>query len=127
MKAQVAIEFMIIFGLFIVALTLIALASWNNMANIHKSTIDFDAHRILTLASDRINTVYLEGDGFSTTVTIPEKIGNYDYSLYIEGNIMWVDVNGLSYSKRLLTSNITGALDHGTNSVSNSYGEVVIS
>ena len=42
MKGQVAIEFMIILGVFLVALTLVVMAVWNNTVNIDKSTIDFD-------------------------------------------------------------------------------------
>ena len=127
MKAQAAVEFMIIFGAFLVALTLVAIAAWNNIVNINESTIDFEANRILNLIRDRINTAYLEGHGFSIGLVIPEKIGVYDYTLDIEENSLWLTINEFSYSSRLLTSNITGNLQGGENKIENVNGGIVIS
>lgn len=127
MKAQVAIEFMIIFAAFLVALIFVVLAAWNNIANIDKSSIDFEADRILGLIANRINTAYLEGDGFSIGLAVPEKIGVYDYAIGIEENMVWLTVNEISYSRRLLTSNITGSIRGGMNTLENLNGEIVIS
>jgi hypothetical protein len=127
MKAQAAVEFMIIFGAFLIALTLVVVAAWNNIVNINESTIDFEANRILNLATDRINTAYLEGHGFSISLVIPEKIGVYDYTLDIEENSLWLTINEVSYSNRLLTSNVTGNLQGGENKIENVNGGIVIS
>ena len=127
MKAQVALEFIIIFGVFLVALILVTLSAWGNVMNINKSTIDFESVRILNLAANRMNTVYLEGDGFSIGLVIPEKIGNFNYTINIEDNTLWLEINELSYSKRLLASNITGTLSKGTNTIKNMDGGLVIS
>ena len=126
MKAQVAVEFMLIFGVFLLGIVFTIIASWNNMANAEKSTIDFEVNRILGLVANRINTAYLEGDGFSIGLNIPEKIGLYDYTLQIEGNILWLSVNEFSQSKKLLTTNITGSLAKGDNMVKNVDGGVEI-
>jgi hypothetical protein len=127
MKAQVAVEFMIIFGVFLIALTTVAIAAWNNIVNINKSAIDFEAVRILNLAANRINTAYLEGHGFSIGLAIPGKIGVYDYSVDIEVDNIWIHVNEESYSRKLLTSDITGSLQKGVNTIQNVNGEIVIS
>lgn len=127
MKAQVAIEFMIIFGVFLVALTIVVMAAWGNVMNINESTIDFEAERILGLAAGRVNTAYLEGDGFSIDLALPGNIGVHNYTLGIEENILWLTVNGLNYSKRMITSNITGSFNTGGNSLRNVKGEIVIS
>ncbi|MCK5022954.1 MAG: hypothetical protein KAS04_02165, partial [Candidatus Aenigmarchaeota archaeon] len=100
--------------------------AWNNIVNINKTTVDFDAHRILTLASTRINTVYLEGDGFSMDLALPEKIVNQNYTLTIEDNVLWISVNDVSYSKRLLTSDVTGSLSSGVSTISNVNGGILI-
>lgn len=127
MKAQVAIEFMIIFGTFLIALSFVVLAAWNNIVNIDKSSIDFEANRILNLISNRINTVYLEGHGFSIDLAVQEKIGVYNYTIEIEENNLWLTVNEISYSRRLLTPNITGNIEKGTNTLENVNGEIVVS
>ncbi len=127
MRAQVAIEFMIIFGAFLVALTLVVLATWNNMVNMNRSSIDFEANRILNLVSNRINTAYLEGDGFSINLAVPGKIGQQNYTLEIEDKMLWLTVNEISYHSRLLTPDITGSIQKGTNNIKNVNGGIVIS
>lgn len=127
MRAQVAIEFMVIFGTFLIALSFVVLAAWNNIVNIDKSSIDFEVNRILNLVSNRINIVYLEGHGFSIDLAIQEKIGVYNYTLKIEENNLWLTVNEISYSRRLLTPNITGNIEKGTNTLENVNWEIVIS
>lgn len=127
MKAQVAIEFMIIFATFLLALTLIALAAWNNIVNTNESALNYEANRILNLATGRINTVYLEGHGFSIGLVIPEKIGVHDYTFEIEGTNMFISVEGVSFSKRIITPNITGILNKGENTLENVNGVVVVS
>lgn len=125
-KAQLAVEFMIIFSVFLIAIILILLAVWNNIANAEKSSIDFEADRILNLASGRINTAYLEGQGFSIGLAIPEKIGVYNYTLQFEGSTLWLYASQISYSSKLLTQNITGILAKGKNTIKNVNGVIVI-
>ncbi len=127
MKAQVAIEFMLIFGVFLLGITIVALAAWNNIANAEKSSMDFEARRILNLISGRINTVYLEGHGFSIDLVVPEKIGVSDYAITIDENTLWLELNGVSYTSKLLASNITGSIEKGENTVTNVNGVVVLS
>jgi hypothetical protein len=127
MKAQIAVEFIIIFGVFLIAVIVIALASWNNVANAEKTAVDFEAYRVLGMASDRINTAFLEGDGFSTGLVLPGKIGVHDYTIELDGNELFIHVNQASFSGRLLTDNVTGTLAKGDNTISNVNGAVVIS
>ncbi len=127
MKAQVAVEFMIIFGVFLIGITIVALAAWNNIANAEKTAIDFETNRILNLISSKINTAYLEGSGFSSGLSIPEKIGLNNYTLQLENNTLWLNVAGTSRSRKLLTTNISGTLAWGDNMIENVNGMVVIS
>jgi len=127
MKAQVAVEFMLIFGVFLLGITIVVLAAWNNIASAEKAALDFEANRILNLISGRINTAYLEGNGFSIGLSIPEKIGLNNYTLQLENNILWLNVTGASYSRKLLTSNISGTLAWGEKTIENVNGMVVIS
>jgi hypothetical protein len=127
MKAQVAMEFMIIFGLFLVGLTVTAISAWNSVANAERTSMDFEAKRITNMATGRINTAYLEGNGFSINMTIPERIGTNDYLMFLEGSTLMLQVNGILYSGRLLTPNITGSISKGENMVKNVNGGIVIS
>lgn len=126
MKAQVALEFIIIFGVFLAATIIISLAVWNNMTSEEKSYIDFEANRIVNMAASRVNTAYLEGDGFSITLAMPEKIGLSDYETQFDGNILWLHMMNVSYSRKLLTPNVTGTLSSGQNKIENINGVIVI-
>lgn len=127
MKAQVAIEFIIIFAVFLVALMVVILAAWNNVVSIDKSAVEFEANRILNLVFNKVNTAYLEGDGFSINLSVPERIGLMNYTVEFEGSNVWLEVNGFSCSRRILTPNITGNIGSGTNVIRNVNGEIVIS
>ena len=127
MRAQVAIEFIIIFGMFLAATIIISIAVRNNIADEERTYIEFEASRIIDLAAGRINTAYIEGNGFSINLVMPEKLGLYDYTLQFDGNMIWLHALNVSYSRKLLTPNITGTLASGENKISNVNGIIVIS
>lgn len=126
MKAQVAMEFMIIFGIFLAATIVISIAVWNNIADEEKTYVDFEASRIIDLAAGRINTAYIEGNGFSINLVVPEKLGLYNYTLQLDGNMIWLHTLNVTYSRKLLTPDITGTLAAGENKISNVDGAIVI-
>jgi len=126
MKAQVSIEFMIIFGVFLAALIMVVLASWNNLVNINQSSLQFEVDRVLDKVSSHINTAYLAGDGFSTNFTVPEKIMNTNFTLYYEGSGIWLRIGGKDYFRKLLTENVTGNITGGTNRIKNLNGRIRI-
>ncbi len=126
-KGQIAAEFMTIFSVFLIAVIMIALAVWNNVASAERAAADFEAERVVGLVSGRINTAYLEGDGFSIGLAVPEKLAGLEYALQIDGNTVWITAGQHSYSAKLLTGNITGTPAKGGNTVRNVGGTVVIS
>jgi hypothetical protein len=126
-KGQIAAEFMVVFGIFLVGIILIVFAVWNSVGNAEKAAVDLEANRVLGIAASRINTVYLGGDGFSIGLAIPEKIGVYDYEIQFDGNLLMIELGQYTYADKLLTRDITGTLAKGENTISNVNGTVVIS
>jgi len=101
--------------------------TWNNIVNINDANTDFEARKMIDLAADRMNTAYLGGDGFSINLSLPETIMNQNYTLYPEGTLLWLEVNGNSFHRVLLTDNITGDISPGKNNLRNVNGGLVIS
>jgi hypothetical protein len=126
MRAQVAVEFMIIFGIFLVALIIILIAVWSDVADMNRANIELSVNNLLEKVSSKIDTVFLEGDGFSSNITIPETISGLNYSIGMFNGAIWIEVNNITYSKNLLTKNVTGSFNKGQNLLRNENGEVII-
>ena len=126
MKAQVSAEFVIIFVFLLTALIIGLVVNFNKTYEVTYSRIKLEADQILTKAANSINTVYLEGSGFATNLTLPETLLGLNYSLSIRDNQLKLSYSNIIYSKSLLTRNITGNITPGPNTVSNLEGEIVI-
>ena len=123
---QISMEFMLLFMLFMVAVATAVIVSTHRSYEISQAQVDLSANRILDTAAGRINTAFLEGDGFSTTVKLPESILMMNYSIDIESNEVVLMLEGRTYIAYLLTTNVTGDMAKGTNLISNVEGEIVI-
>jgi uncharacterized protein (UPF0333 family) len=125
-RGQVSLEFMLLFILFLVAITTALMVSINRSHSISQAQIDLSSNRVLSDAADRINTAFLEGDGFSIKVTLPEKIMRMDYTIEVKSNEVLLRLDGKTYVTYLLTNNVTGSFVKGTNAVTNQKGEILI-
>jgi hypothetical protein len=119
-------EFMILFILFLVAVGIALAVSVNRSNVISRAQIDLESQRVLMDVSDRINTVYLEGDGFSINVTLPDSILMMDYTVEISSNQAVLRIDGTTFVRNLLTDNISGAVSKGTSTFLNQDGQIII-
>lgn len=126
MKSQVSTEFMAIFIIFIIALTVAVYAGLINTKEITKAKKDLEAQEFIFDIAETINTVYLEGDGFSMNLTLPERISGLQYSVFIDSNYLLLNLSGNFYQQLLLTKNISGVLKPGINFLKNHNGTIVI-
>ena len=118
-------EFMILFILFLVAVAFALVVSIHRSHQISQAQLDLESKKVLSGVADRINTAYLEGDGFSIAVTLPERILRMNYTINISNNEVILKVDGNGYIRYLLTDNVkvlsvytyfkafTGALEQG--------------
>lgn len=126
-KAQSAIEFMIIFALFLAALTISFYYSWSRSTDISTAHIEIESQKVIDMITSKLDTAFLQGDGFSINMTVPEYAGSFDYSLHSEGSSIWIEVNNRTFSGHILANNFTGNLKKGRNLIRNVNGELVIS
>jgi hypothetical protein len=125
-KAQASMEFMILFVLFLVAVSVAMVVSVQRSQIISQAQIDLESNKVLREVADRINIAYLEGDGFSINVTLPERILRLDYTINISSNEVILRLDGSTYVRYLLTNNVTGDAVKGTNRILNRHGEILI-
>jgi hypothetical protein len=126
-KAQMSMEFMLIFVLMLAVTVVVAAAVVWNTSGVYLSTMELEAREVLSVAKGKLDTAFLEGDGFSTTFTLPQKILNYNYSISISSRFVVLDAGNQTYSAILLSNSTSGSLKKGQNSVRNVNGQLVIS
>ncbi|NIO19415.1 MAG: hypothetical protein GTN76_01365 [Candidatus Aenigmarchaeota archaeon] len=127
MRAQTGIEFMVLFGIFLVAIMILVFVVWDYVLDINVSTIDLQANGVLDKISGKLETVFLEGHGFSANLTLPEEISGMNYSVDIGNGFVFLNMSSRIYTKRLITRNVTGVIKKGENIIENLDGIVVIS
>jgi uncharacterized protein (UPF0333 family) len=126
-KAQAATEFLILFMILLAALTVAMYMTIQRSSDLTSTKIGLESMNVLNDASSKINIAFLEGDGFMINLTLPDQIFGRNYTSTIQSNYISLLVVNITYSKALLTENITGSLNKGINLVENKNGVVVIS
>jgi hypothetical protein len=126
-KAQVSIEFMLLFIFFLGIMAVVMVYVIQSIENTSASTVGLEAQQRLSFIKSKIETAFLEGDGFSTNLTLPEQIMNLNYSVSIDSGFVLIEINNMTYSSPLITKDITGAPRKGENLLRNVNGRLVIS
>lgn len=126
-KLQSSLEFILIFSLLLVILSVGATVAWVRVYGINQANRNLEVTKVLGEASNKIDLAFLEGDGFTTEFIAPSNIFGRDYTIGIHRNNVVIYYSESTYSKSLLTENITGNITKGTNTVTNVNGEIVIS
>ena len=126
-KAQASMEFMLIFIILLIVLSVAIITNLEKITEITSAKTQKDIQSTLSKSATTINTVFLEGDGFSINLTLPETISGYDYEMLTDSNYLIIEFQNSTYSEKLLTANITGVFSKGTNKIKNEGGRILIS
>jgi hypothetical protein len=126
-KAQISIEFMILFIFFVGILAFAMVSVMQNIQDTSSSTLGLETKKTLSLVKSKLDTAFLEGDGFSTNFSLPQQIMNLDYSVNISSGFVLIEISNLTYSSPLITKDITGIPIKGENVLRNINGRLVIS
>ena len=126
MKAQVSLEFMIIFASFLIILSVSLLITWVKTEEVETLQFNLESLKIINLVSNTINTAYLEGDGYIQNLTLPDNILDLPYQLSISSNMITLNHSYGTVSEKILTNNVTGVLVSGVNTIENRGGMIFI-
>jgi CDP-diglyceride synthetase len=117
---------MIIFASFLIILCVALILTWIKTEEIETMRFNLESSEIINLASNAINTAYLEGDGYMQNLTLPDNILDLQYSIFISSNIITINHSLGTLSGKLLTENIIGNLIPGTNTIENRNNVIFI-
>jgi hypothetical protein len=127
-KAQSAFEFMFIFGALLGALITGFWFSWSKSMEAKRFSTELQVDELLNAVSEKINTAWLEGRGFSTNLTIPFTVSDREYSLNLSSNYIYLTLGDTVYMKPLITQNVTGSFTMGAvNGLTNMGDYILIS
>jgi hypothetical protein len=126
-KAQISTEFMLLFTFFVAVLAFSMVYVIQSIQSTSDSALGIEAGKALHLVKSKLETAFLEGDGFSTSFTLPQRIMGFDYSVNISSGFLFIWVNNVTYSGPLITKEIEGVPAKGENALRNVNGRLVIS
>ncbi len=119
-------EYMVIATILLVAMIVVSIMSFQSVREFSRIRLDTETESVLNNIGGTIDLAVMEGDGFRTNVTLPQTILDYDYEIGVASNIVFINVKNITYTRYMLSSNITGSLAKGVNLVENRNGEIVI-
>jgi hypothetical protein len=95
---------------------------------VSEATAQLEIDDFLTSLSEKINTAWIEGEGFTTNVTIPATVAGMDYELNVTSNLITLVVGEKYYLKQLITTNVTGTfVKGGVNRLANTGDGILVS
>lgn len=126
MKAQVAVEFILVFMFMMVVLIGAVVIAGQKSAETEAQRMDIEAMAVVYEAASAVNTAHTEGDGFKMDFALPGSIADNTYTVGMGSGSIWVVVQDRSYIEKILTSDITGEMHPGDNTVENRGGYIYV-
>ncbi len=87
---------------------------------------EFRAAEIIERIAFELSLAKSSGDGYSRNISLYENIYGQNYSIRIGTGMVLIDVNNRTYSSHTISSNISGNIIPGCNSISNVKDNVSI-
>lgn len=125
MKNQATIEFMIIFSLLLFAMAIAAVFATQRINEVHSSQTAFEAEHLLGTIGGLMDTVVIEGDGFSSTVVIPNLIAGRSYTLTAHPNLLVLRVGNQDFTRSVLADTFSGSFALGGEQTIKNAGGVI--
>jgi len=129
-KAQITTDFIIV--LIIILIIFLSVFSIINKRNNDYSAneLQLNAKKIANDLSSTINNIYLAGDGYNTSLFLPNTlIGSIEYNISVYPDSYFIEVryNSKQYKSKILTSNIdSGMFSKGNINIQNQNGYIQI-
>lgn len=117
MKAQSAIELVILVGVMLFIFVSFLLIFQNNLAQKTIENKNQQALEIVTTIKNEIDIAAATSDGYSRTFQVPEKFYQQDYNITVQDKIIYFQSSDEKISSRSLMRNVTGEIQGGSNTI----------
>jgi len=128
-KSEASIEFIVLIGILILFFVFFVGITGVNNRDIRESTVFTNAKSILDIVINEINTAS-RIEGYYREFHIPEKLSNgetYTMTIYTDLRMVKIEWNSnKNLMSNIVTENIIGSVNPGTNVIKNEKGIVKI-
>lgn len=107
-KSQSAVEFVILVGFVLFFFTVFFLAIQGNMSDQLKQKKDMEIKEVALTVQDEINLALSASDGYSREFQIPANINGQEYTISLNGDMVYIRTNDGKHAMALPISNVTG-------------------
>lgn len=116
-KAQVGIEFLMVFGalLFFVAMFFLAIQIDTREENYHRENIILK--EIALTARNEINLASESKDGYYREFNLSKKAGNLEYEIMVDTEIIYIKTTNNRHALTVPVKNVTGNLNIPNNTI----------
>ena len=126
MKAQSAIELMILVGTVMIIFISFLFIFQSNLSQKTIENKNKEAFELVTTIKNEIDIAASTTDGYSRTFRIPEKIFGQDYNISVQEKIIYFQTSDKKIALSLPTQNVTGLLQKGNNLIRKVNGEILL-
>lgn len=112
-KSQMALEFVMLFGISILIMGLLILFIYEANKNKAEEKIDYKMKDFSYSVQSEFVLASEMNNGYSRSITIPNKVEQTDYNITIIGNNLVVSYHGISYYSQI--PNTIGNITKGIN------------
>jgi hypothetical protein len=116
-KSQSSIEFIILIAFVLFFFVVFFIFIQARMSDDIRSKQDKAVEEVALTVQDEINLASGASEGYSRVFSIPDKIGNVDYSVSLVGNSVYVQTQDNRSAILLPVASITGNIIKGANEI----------
>lgn len=120
-KAQVSIEFILVFSILLVIFTAIMTLEGYYINKISKTNMHIELKDLCDEISDRINSAVIIGDGFYSEIYLADNI-----QVEVVNKTLYCKYKNQIVAERVFIDNISGFLNQGRNIIKNVGGLITI-
>jgi hypothetical protein len=128
-KSQASVEFLSFFTIFIMASGIYAFIYYSDNIELLRERGNYKVRSFVKDISTAINIAVIEGDGYISSFSLPERIESYTYSVEIDQSLVTLVLNrerNSTFFSNIITENVTGNFDFGENVIKNIGGGIKI-
>lgn len=126
MRGQLAFEFMIFFFIFLVLVAIALTINHQKTEEVRLSSQYLSLEQVAEQAAFGVNNAFLQGDGYSGVLELPESLGVSSYNITINSSYVIVTAEQAGVQRKLMTNNVNGSIAKGENTILNQNGWIRI-
>ncbi|MBI4181580.1 MAG: hypothetical protein HY520_01275 [Candidatus Aenigmarchaeota archaeon] len=117
---------MLIFIVFVMGVAIAAVVMLQKVDEVDIQQLSLEGTRVADAAAAALDTVLIQGDGFSSELILPAYLADRQYNVTAYPRLVVVRMEGQDFQRATLVQNLSGSLRQGTNTLTNRQGVIVI-